>query len=99
MSKIYYQGTQNDFDTWHTWAKDSAQANIPAEGIINKILEKEMPDSQRTVAYSVVNPHESRADDFIWVFGDYPKADMGLTEYTQQEGIDNAYLPQTPDDL
>jgi hypothetical protein len=91
-AKIYYQGTQNDFDTWHTWVCDPTRANIPDGGRINKILNTEKPDNQRTTTYSDAIAHPTNADDFIWFFGDYPKADMGLTEYTLTEAITSGHI-------
>lgn len=96
-SKIYYQGAQNDFDTWHNWVCDSDRENIPPEGKINKIRRKKMPDNQRTISYSNAIAHPINPDDFIWMFGDYPKVDMGLTEYTLAEAISNGYITD-PDD-
>lgn len=96
--KLYYQGTQNDFDVWHAWVCAPERENIPAGGKINKILDKEVPDRQRTISYSEVIPHGTNPDDFIWFFGDYPKPDMELTEYTQAEAISNGYIT-IPDEI
>lgn len=98
MSKIYYQGSQVDFNTWHTWVCEPERADIPVGGKINKVRFKEAPDRQRTVVYCEVISHLTNADDFIWFFGDYSKPDMSLTEYTLAEAISNGYIT-LPDEI
>lgn len=95
--KIYYQGTEEQFNAWRDWACESERANIPVEGKINKILAKEMPDKQRTMRYDHKIAHQTNPDDYIWTFEEYPKPDMGLTEYTHQEAIDNGYIQEPPE--
>jgi hypothetical protein len=87
---IYYQGTQANFDTWHATAK--TEAGIFGDGIVTKVLGKDRPDLPKTTDVSETIPHETNQDDFIWRFGDYPNAGLGLTEYTQAEAISNGYI-------
>lgn len=90
--KEYYQGTLEQYNIWHSWVCESERANIPLEGKINKILDKEMPNNQRTIEYSNKIAHLTDPNKYIWKFGIYPKPDMGLIEYIEQEAIDNGYL-------
>lgn len=91
-SKIFYQGTEAQYDTYQTWVNDAGRANIPAEGTINQISGVDAPNNQRTVKYSEKIPHSVNGDDFVWEFGLYPNVTYGLTEYTLTEAVSNGYI-------
>ncbi len=94
-TKIYYQGTESEIDTWHSYAMDPSQANIAAEGNINMVDGVSKPDNQRTVGYSRKIAHPTNSDDFIIRFGEYPNPGMGLTEYSESEAVSNGYRSTT----
>ena len=75
----YHRGTLTEFNTWHDTAMISA--SIPSEGRVGFVKGVLAPDNQRTVAYSDAVLHPSNADDYIWVYGDYPDGEsLTLTE-------------------
>lgn len=92
LEPLYYQGTLEQYNIWHTWVCHEDRANIPEEGKINFVNGVAAPDKQRTIRYSRTIAHPENEDDYIFKFGVYPKPDMGLTEYTEQDTIDNGYL-------
>lgn len=76
----YHRGTLAQFNTWHSAAMISDDIPIP-DGKIGFVNGIPAPKNQHTIAYSTATLHPSNADDYIWVYGDYPdRESLTLTE-------------------